>query len=102
MCAIREMLFDVTSRTMLVTNLSGPIQGAQVNLIATLEWCIREMRLHQLDGIGGNLQITKLDFNLKLDGRPFWGKNTIDFHVEVMGLLMKSAAFFASYFCVVQ
>ena len=71
------MLFDATSRTMLVANLSGPIQGAQVNLIAALEWCIREMRLHQLDGIGGNLQTKKLDFNLKLDGRPFWGKNNL-------------------------
>ena len=51
----------MTSRTVLVANLSGPIQGVQVNLIAALEWCIREMRLHQLDGIGGNLQTKKLD-----------------------------------------
>ena len=75
MCAIRNMVFGVTSQVMAVADLSGPVQGAQVSLISALEWCIREMRLHQIDGIGSGNRKKKLEFNLKLDGRPFWGMN---------------------------
>ena len=54
-------------------SLPDPIQGGQVSLASVLTWCIREMRLNKLDNINGG----ELSFNLKLDGRPFWGTNFV-------------------------
>ena len=51
-----------------VKDLPNTMQGAQVS--AALAWCIREMRINKLHGMEGG----KLNFNLKLDRRPFWGK----------------------------
>ena len=53
-----------------VKDLPNGMQGAQVSLTSALAWCIRERRINKLDGMDGG----KLNFNLKLDGRPFWGK----------------------------
>ena len=55
---------------MKVRDLRNPIDGGQVSLVSVLAWCIREMRLNKLHNANGN----ELKFNLKLDGRPFWGK----------------------------
>lgn len=53
-----------------VKDLRNPIDGGQVSLVSVLAWSIREMRLNKLDNPNGN----EVNFNLKLDGRPFWGK----------------------------
>jgi hypothetical protein len=59
-CAIKEVLFRIAYQT---------------NLVSVLAWGIREMRLHQVDGSGND---RTLHFNLKLDGRPFWGRYNSD------------------------
>jgi hypothetical protein len=53
-----------------IKDLPKAMQGGQVSLTSALAWCVREMRLNRLDEANGG----KLNFNLKLDGRPFWGK----------------------------
>jgi hypothetical protein len=69
-CAVKGVIFRATTTTMGVKDLPDPIQGGQVSLTSVLAWCIREMRLNKVDNIDGG----ELNFNLKLDGRPFWGK----------------------------
>lgn len=66
------MLFRVTYQTVGIGELPDGLPGGQVNLESVMAWSIREMRLHQVDGTGSN---HTLHFNLKLDGRPFWGKS---------------------------
>ena len=65
------MLFRITYRTVGIDELPDGLPGGQVNLVSVLAWIIREMRLHQVDGSENN---RTLRFNLKLDGRPFWGR----------------------------
>lgn len=69
-CAIKDIAFQATSKAMGIKDLPGKMQGGQVKLVSALAWSIREMRLSGLDQVAGG----KLEFNLKLDGRPFWGK----------------------------
>jgi hypothetical protein len=61
-----------------VKDLCNPIDGGQVSLVSVLAWCIREMRFNKLDNTNGN----ELNFKLKLDGRPFWGKPNIFKHAS--------------------
>ena len=67
---MKSTIFQSTRNIMKVRDLRNPIDGGQVSLVSVLAWCIREMRLNKLDNANGN----ELKFNLKLDGRPFWGK----------------------------
>ena len=71
-CAIKDVLFHITYQTVGIGELPDGLPGGQVNLKSVMAWSIREMRLHQVDGTGSN---RTLHFNLKLDGRPFWGKS---------------------------
>ena len=71
-CAIKDVLFRVTYKTVGIGNLPDGLPGGQVDLESVMAWSIREMRLHQVDGTETN---HTLHFNLKLDGRPFWGKS---------------------------
>ena len=70
-CAIKEVLFRIAYQTVGIGELPDGLPGTQVNLVSVLAWSIREMRLHQVDGTGND---RTLHFNLKLDGRPFWGR----------------------------
>ena len=62
------MIFGVVKKAMGIMPLrNGAPQGHQVNLSAAAAWAAREARLHQPDS-------DTLEANLKLDGRPFFGK----------------------------
>lgn len=61
---MRKGIFDVTRNLVGVEGLSLP--GYEVNLHKVTVWIIREMRLH------GYLP-NEIVFNLKIDGRPFFG-----------------------------
>jgi len=37
-----------------------------------VEWCVRDIRLHGKDD-------PTITINIKLDGRPFWGKKNFEF-----------------------
>ena len=77
---IKDVVFKATTAVLEVKDLPNQMQGAQVSLASALAWCIREMRLNKVDGTDGS----KLKFNLKLDGRPFWGKRlTVQNHENV-------------------
>ena len=69
------MLFRIAYQSVGVSELPDGLPGAQVNLVSVLAWGILEMRLHQVDGSGND---RTLHFNLKLDGRPFWGRYNSD------------------------
>ena len=70
--AIKDVMFRATFHTMGIKNLPDGLQGGQVDLVSVLVWCIREMRLHQNDL--GKDGLRTLHLNLKMDGRPFWGR----------------------------
>ena len=53
-----------------IQKLSPPITGYSVQLAPVMELIAREQRLHQL-----SFPVMKL--KLKIDGRPFWGKESI-------------------------
>ena len=62
------MLAGIAQRELMhVTAVSDPLVGYEVSLDSVLVWATREERLKGFDG-------NTLKFNLKLDGRPFWGK----------------------------
>lgn len=66
--ALRQMIFGVVRKTMGIRPLpDGAPRGFHVNLSAAVAWAARETRLHQPD------QQT-LEVDLKLDGRPFFGR----------------------------
>ena len=66
--ALRQMIFGVIKKAMGIGPLpDGAPRGFQVNLSAAVAWAAREARLHDPDK-------DNLDVNLKLDGRPFYGR----------------------------
>jgi len=66
--AVRKVVFTVVKRTFGVKPLSDRLIGSQVDLASVIVWIIREQRLHKVDK-------EVVELNIKLDGRPFWGKN---------------------------
>lgn len=68
--ALRQGVFSVTRSLMNVSSLPAEVPGFEVNLENVAVWVIREMRLH------GSLPEDIL-FNLKIDGRPFFGKDQV-------------------------
>ena len=58
----------MTRMLMNVTSLPAEVPGFEVDLENVTGWAIREMRLH------GSLP-DEIVFNLKIDGRPFFGKS---------------------------
>lgn len=66
--ALRRSQFSVTRMLMNVTSLPAEVPGFEVNMENVAVWAIREMRLHGL--LPGDIV-----FNLKIDGRPFFGKS---------------------------
>ena len=66
--AVRRMVFTVVKRTLGLHDTPKPLKGRQVELQNVLAWLIREQRLHGLDE-------EEVEINIKLDGRPFWGKS---------------------------
>ena len=65
--AVRRMVFTVVKKTLGLHDTPKPLKGRQVELKNVLTWLIREQRLHGLDE-------EEVEINIKLDGRPFWGK----------------------------
>lgn len=65
--ALRKGQFDVTRSLIGIERLPPQVPGFEVNLKNVIIWVIREMRLH------GSLP-DEIVFNLKIDGRPFFGK----------------------------
>ncbi|XP_015769274.1 PREDICTED: uncharacterized protein LOC107347815 [Acropora digitifera] len=65
--AVRRMVFTVVKKTLGLHDTPKPLKGRQVELQNVLTWLIREQRLHGLDE-------EEVKINIKLDGRPFWGK----------------------------
>jgi len=65
--ALRKGLFNVTRNLIDIERLPPQVPGYEVNLKKVAIWVIREMRLH------GSLP-DDIVFNLKIDGRPFFGK----------------------------
>ena len=65
--AVRRMVFTVVKKTLGLHDTPKPLEGRQVELQNVLTWLIREQRLHGLDE-------EEVEINIKLDGRPFWGK----------------------------
>ena len=62
------MVFGIVKKAMGIRRLpEGAPRGFQVSLSAAVAWAARETRLHQPDK-------ETLEVNLKLDGRPFFGR----------------------------
>ena len=66
---MRKGQFDVTRSLIGIESLPPQVPGYEVNLKSVTIWVIREMHLH------GSLP-DDIVFNLKIDGRPFFGKYT--------------------------
>ena len=66
--AVSKMVFGIVRNAMGIRPLpEGAPRGFQVSLSAAVAWAARETRLHQP-------QKNTLEVNLKLDGRPFFGR----------------------------
>ena len=65
--ALRKGKFDVTRSLIGIERLPPEVPGFEVNLQKAIVWIIRETHLH------GSLPDDLL-FNLKIDGRPFFGE----------------------------
>ena len=66
------MIFTIVKKTLGLHDTPKPLKGRQVALQNVLVWLIREQRLHGLDE-------KDVEINIKLDGRPFWGKQAGSF-----------------------
>jgi len=64
------MIFIVVKDSLGICKLpeEKDICGADIDLECVMTWMVREMRLHK--SIGESIEV-----NIKLDGRPFWGKS---------------------------
>jgi len=67
--AVCRMIFVILRKTLGLCETPKPLKGRQVALQNVLVWMIREQRLHGLDQ-------KDVEINIKLDGRPFWGKQS--------------------------
>ncbi|KAK3738201.1 hypothetical protein QZH41_012782, partial [Actinostola sp. cb2023] len=68
--ALRRMVFDIVRDLADIRELPEEVPGFQVNLMSALVWSIREKRLH-------GCATDEMEFHLKLDGRPLFGKEQI-------------------------
>ncbi|XP_078384134.1 uncharacterized protein LOC144666603 [Oculina patagonica] len=76
--AIRRVIFKVVKKSFGVKSLPEPITGSQVDLSSVVTWIIREQRLHKMD-------TENMELNIKLDGRPFWGKDQVMIGIVPIG-----------------
>lgn len=76
--AIRKMVMMVVKETMGIKSLPSDVKihGYQVDLVSVVVWAVREMRMHCPNK-------SKLELNLKLDGRPFWGTVSCSINLPV-------------------
>lgn len=65
---LRAMVFHRVRELFNIQKIPAAVVGYQVDLEAVAVWCGRDMHLH------GQAPTDKIVFNLKLDGRPFFGK----------------------------
>ena len=68
--ALRRGISEVTKDLFEIEKIDPEILGYGVSLKSVTAWITREMRLH------GNVA-TDLILNLKVDGRPFFGKEEL-------------------------
>ena len=68
--AMKKMVFGVCTVLMRIQKVSPPIPGYSVQLPPVMEFIAREQRLHQLSS-------PVIMLMLKIDGRPFWGEESI-------------------------
>ena len=66
---MKKMVFGVCTVLMRIQKVSPPIPGYSVQLAPVMEFIAREQRLHQLSSV--------IMLMLKIDGRPFWGEESI-------------------------
>ena len=68
MKALQSMVFEKVREMLEIKSIEDPdIPGFQVSLDPVVSFLVRELRLH------GQLK-KEIQLNLKLDGRPFYGK----------------------------
>ena len=65
--ALRKGQLEVTRNLIGISRLTPEVPGFEVNLKSVAIWAIRDMHLH------GSVP-DRVVFNLKIDGRPFFGK----------------------------
>ncbi|XP_031551921.1 uncharacterized protein LOC116289184 [Actinia tenebrosa] len=73
MKALRGMINTTVHDLFQVRPLPNQIPGYQINLASAIIWSIREQRLHGCDKADNFME-----FHLKLDGRPLFGKDQIN------------------------
>ena len=64
--AVKKMVFSVVRRTMKIQKMKTEFDAFSVDLSSVLVWAIREQHLVSSDQ-------DKIEFNIKLDGRPLGG-----------------------------
>lgn len=85
------MVFGMVKKALGISPLpDGAPHGYQVNLSAAVAWAAREARLQDPDK-------EDLDVNLKLDGRPFYGRFDNNFG-SCIKIYRKTAQFFCPAF----
>ena len=68
MAAVRRRLFDVIRASFKIRKIAD-LSGHEVDLENIVAWIIREVQLYNPD-----IKQKEIEMNIKLDGRPFWGK----------------------------
>ena len=72
------MVFKKVQHLLDIQRIEDPeIPGYQVSLLSVVAWQLRELRLH------GNSN-RQLQLNLRLDGRPFFGKKCFLFVLSMI------------------
>ncbi|KAK3696833.1 hypothetical protein QZH41_011721 [Actinostola sp. cb2023] len=82
--ALRQRSFGVTRQLMELKALDSEIPGFEVSLESAIMWSVREMRLH------GHCP-KELIFNIKVDGRPFCGKDQVTIGIVALNTPFKSS-----------
>ena len=82
--SLRKVMFAVAENLLCISPLDNGITGYAVSLQASLIWTIREMRLHEAD------TSDSIEFDIKLDGRPLFGKCLFAFKNTSNGRKFKS------------
>lgn len=75
--ALRKGQLDVVRNLIGIKEIPSEFPGFEVNLKSAAIWAIRDMHLH------GSVP-DEVVFNLKIDGRPFFGKCICIFHFNCM------------------
>ena len=90
MKAAKRLVFGICQKLVHVDKVAHPIRGYCVQLGAVAEMIVREQRLHQI-----HTPVLKL--MIKIDGRPFWGKESFWFDLSLC-MLVK----FHNYMCLLK